>query len=255
MYRGHSERLIPSIQNPNSPNPFALWRPPLRRFPLICYSVYLWSGNCLLSSVLFWFRWIFLRGIRPIMVFEWYVCRDWFALMASWLLVCTYSFKYEISSDAHNCVSPPLISTLVHGQMLRTLSLWSELGVQKPTSTTDGGSTTLSSRFKITLSSRGTRPRIRLSGSLRLWVLFVSVRYKEDGIFTAALAWLYSIRFSMEKQQAYWNSGPEIKGHYLYDRAGSWTWGRSWTDEICGQEEWTTIKVHECTVMKSLGRV
>ena len=24
MYRGHSERLIPSIQNPNSPNPFAL---------------------------------------------------------------------------------------------------------------------------------------------------------------------------------------------------------------------------------------
>lgn len=73
-------------------------------------------------------------------------------------------------------------------------------------------------------------------------------------MFTAALAWLCSIRIS-KKEQAFWNSGPEIKGHYLYERASSWIWERLWTDELCGQERWTTIRVRESTVMKSLGLI
>lgn len=41
---------------------------------------------------------------------------------------------------------------------------------------------------------------------------FVSIRNKLVGIITASLAWFCFIRISMEKQQAYWNSRPEIKG-------------------------------------------
>ena len=38
----------------------------------------------------------------------------------------------------------------------------------------------------------------------------------------------------------FWNPGPEIKGHNLYDRAESWgrliSLTKDWTDELCGQE-------------------
>ena len=148
-----------SMQNTNPPNLFALWRPPLRSFPLLRYSVYWRSTAWLLSPVLFLSRWISLNGRRPIIVFQWFVCRAWFTLMASWLLVCGYSVKNRISSDAHNCVtnhfstSRQRSSALQNAphRKLRSLhySLLSGLAVRKATNPTDTGSTTRSPVLQI----------------------------------------------------------------------------------------------------------
>lgn len=127
-YRGNSEQLMPSIQNTKSPNLLTLWRPLLNRFPLIWYTLCLWSGACLLSSSLSWFRWFYLRGIRPINdVFHWYVCRAWFTLMTGWL---EYLYAHIVSGTISSLMlaivrkftSPPILSALVHCQMLRTFN-------------------------------------------------------------------------------------------------------------------------------------
>ncbi len=59
------------------------------------------------------------------MVFEWYVCRDWFALMTGWL---EYLYAHIVSSTRSSLMftivqrfnSPTLLSALVYCQMLHT---------------------------------------------------------------------------------------------------------------------------------------